>query len=240
MCAPVLLALRDFCIIGLLQAAGQEKGSPQWGNASYPSASAAIPHAVSVDAPVAPTAGSGSNQQEWQAASNGSLQKLPSNRSLQALPSITSECRPPMPMQLVSRKPEEALQLLRTALGRRGAHGGLEFAQQLRAASTRTSAGEVVGFTDLARVVARFCTMPDAYLHAIFRVLDKDCYGCVRVSDVIDTAFTRLSIPQINQVKIAFAVCLPATMCGLTLHDVEAWTAQQAQCSAHRLKSNWS
>ena len=112
-----------------------------------------------------------------------------------------------VPAEIVGRKPEEALQLLRASIAGRGVHGALEFAQQLRAASTATSSsGHMIGFTDIARVVGRFCSMADAYIHAIFRVLDKDCYGCVSVAEIVNSVFVKLDTRRMNQVKIVFAV----------------------------------
>ena len=67
----------------------------------------------------------------------------------------------------------------------------------------------MIGFTDICRVVGRFCSMADAYIHAIFRALDKDCYGCVKVAEIVDSVFVRLNAHRMKQVKIVFAVrCL--------------------------------
>jgi hypothetical protein len=110
-------------------------------------------------------------------------------------------------VELVGRKPEQALQLLRAALAVRGVHGAVEFSQQLRLASSATTSHmHTIGFADIARVVDRFCKMADAYIHAIFRALDKDCNGCVLVSEIIDSVFVRLTTQRMNQVKIVFAV----------------------------------
>lgn len=127
-------------------------------------------------------------------------------RDLHRVPGGAVDTRSAVPDEIVGRKPEEALQLLRTSLAGRGVHGALEFAQQLRLSSILTPSGHMIGFTDIARVVARFCILADAYIHAIFRALDKDCHGCVSVAEIVDSVFVRLSIKQMNQVKIVFAV----------------------------------
>ena len=111
-----------------------------------------------------------------------------------------------VPAEVEGRKPEQALELLRAALARRGIHGALEFAQQLRSVATTTHSGQMIGFTDIGRVVTRFSKMADAYIHAIFRALDKDCYGCISVAELLDNVFARLTTRQMNQVKILFAV----------------------------------
>lgn len=97
----------------------------------------------------------------------------------------------------------DAVQALRTSLAKQGAHGAVEFALQIRIAA---SPQDTLGFGDLSRVVERFCGLGEACVHAIFRLMDKDCHGRVAIQPFIDVVFDRLSSAQMDLVNGVFTV----------------------------------
>eukprot|EP00892_Ulva_mutabilis_P001704 jgi/Ulvmu1/11534/UM078_0023.1 len=92
----------------------------------------------------------------------------------------------------------DTVRMLQRSLARHGAHGAVEFALQIRIAA---SPEDTITFGDLARVVLRFCGLGEAHVHAIFRMLDKDCHGRVAIPPFISTVFVGLSPAQTDVVN---------------------------------------
>lgn len=97
----------------------------------------------------------------------------------------------------------DAVHMLRSSLARQGAHGAVEFALQIRVAA---SPEDTITFGDLARVVQRFCGLGEAHVHAIFRMMDRDCHGRVAIPPFLDAIFADLSSTQMDLVNETYSV----------------------------------